>query len=64
MTGWRIGYIVASKQLVDNITKLNQITINNVPVFIQEAALKGSGNGKTTCHNNKRRISRTSKNGN
>jgi aspartate aminotransferase len=41
MTGWRIGYIIANKQLIDNITKLNQITINNVPVFIQEAALKG-----------------------
>ncbi|MCW4002915.1 MAG: pyridoxal phosphate-dependent aminotransferase [Candidatus Bathyarchaeota archaeon] len=41
MTGWRIGYIIANKMLVDNITKLNQITINNVPVFIQEAALKG-----------------------
>ena len=41
MTGWRIGYIVASKELVDKITKLNQITINNVPVFIQESALKG-----------------------
>jgi aspartate aminotransferase len=40
MTGWRIGYIVANKQLIDKITKLNQITINNVPVFIQEAALK------------------------
>jgi aspartate aminotransferase len=41
MTGWRIGYIIANKQLVDDITKLNQITINNVPMFIQEAALKG-----------------------
>jgi aspartate aminotransferase len=41
MTGWRIGYIIADRQLVDNITKLNQITINNVPVFIQEAALRG-----------------------
>jgi len=41
MTGWRIGYIIADKLLVDTITKLNQITINNVPVFIQEAALKG-----------------------
>jgi aspartate aminotransferase len=41
MTGWRIGYIIADKMLVDKITKLNQITINNVPVFIQEAALKG-----------------------
>jgi aspartate aminotransferase len=41
MTGWRIGYIVANKELVDRITRLNQVTINNVPVFIQEAALKG-----------------------
>jgi len=40
MTGWRVGYIIANKPLIDNITKLNQITINNVPVFIQEAALK------------------------
>ncbi len=41
MTGWRIGYVVANKMLIDNITKLNQITFNNVPVFIQDAALKG-----------------------
>jgi aspartate aminotransferase len=41
MTGWRIGYLVANKMLVDNVTKLNQITINNIPVFIQDAALKG-----------------------
>jgi aspartate aminotransferase len=40
MTGWRIGYVIANKELVDRITKLNQITISNVPVFIQEAALK------------------------
>jgi aspartate/methionine/tyrosine aminotransferase len=41
MTGWRIGYVIANKEFVDRITRLNQITINNVPVFIQEAALKG-----------------------
>jgi aspartate aminotransferase len=41
MTGWRIGYTIANKELIDKITRLNQITINNVPVFIQEAALKG-----------------------
>jgi aspartate aminotransferase len=41
MTGWRIGYIVANKMLIDQVTKLNQITFNNVPVFIQEAAMKG-----------------------
>jgi aspartate aminotransferase len=40
MTGWRIGYIIANKEFVDKMTKLNQITINNVPIFIQEAALK------------------------
>jgi len=40
MTGWRIGYVIASKELIDRITQLNQITVNNVPVFIQEAALK------------------------
>jgi aspartate/methionine/tyrosine aminotransferase len=41
MTGWRVGYIVANKMLIDQVTKLNQITFNNVPVFIQDAALKG-----------------------
>jgi aspartate aminotransferase len=40
MTGWRLGYIIAEKELIDRITRLNQITINNVPVFIQEAGLK------------------------
>jgi len=40
MTGWRIGYIIANTELVEKIVKLNQITISNVPVFIQEAALK------------------------
>lgn len=40
MTGWRIGYVIARKEIVDRITRLNQITVNNVPVFIQEAALK------------------------
>ena len=40
MTGWRIGYVIANRALIDKIGKLNQITISNVPVFIQEAALK------------------------
>lgn len=40
MTGWRIGYVIADKTLTDKIIKLNQITLTNVPVFIQEAALK------------------------
>ena len=40
MTGWRIGYVIANNELIEKIAKLNQITISNVPVFIQEAALK------------------------
>jgi len=40
MTGWRIGYAIADKELIEKIVKLNQITFTNVPVFIQEAALK------------------------
>jgi aspartate aminotransferase len=40
MTGWRLGYVIASTEMVEQIAKLNQITISNVPVFIQEAGLK------------------------
>jgi aspartate aminotransferase len=40
MSGWRIGYVIADRALTDQIIKLNQITFTNVPVFIQEAALK------------------------
>ncbi len=40
MTGWRVGYVVAEKASVEKIAKLNQITLTNIPVFIQEAALK------------------------
>ena len=40
MTGWRLGFAVTSKELAEKITKLNQITITNVPAFIQHAAIK------------------------
>ncbi|MCJ7714481.1 pyridoxal phosphate-dependent aminotransferase [Candidatus Bathyarchaeota archaeon] len=40
MTGWRIGYVIAKRELINKIGKLNQITFSNVPVFIQDAALK------------------------
>jgi aspartate aminotransferase len=39
MTGWRIGYVIANRELIERITRLNQITFTNVPVFIQEAAV-------------------------
>lgn len=40
MTGWRVGYAVVEKGLAEKMMKLNQITLTNVPVFVQEAALK------------------------
>jgi aspartate aminotransferase len=40
MTGWRIGYVVAEKELVQKMIKLNQISITNVPVFVQQAAIR------------------------
>jgi aspartate aminotransferase len=40
MTGWRLGYVIANNEFVEKLAKLNQITISNVPVFIQEAALR------------------------
>jgi len=40
MTGWRVGYVIAKKELAHTLMKLHQITLTNVPVFIQEAALK------------------------
>jgi len=43
MTGWRIGYLIANRELIERIVKLNQITFTNVPVFIQEAALTALG---------------------
>lgn len=40
MTGWRIGYVVVGEELAGKMVKLNQMTFTNVPVFVQEAALK------------------------
>jgi len=40
MTGWRVGYTIVEKELAEKMMKLNQITLTNVPVFVQQAALK------------------------
>jgi aspartate/methionine/tyrosine aminotransferase len=38
MTGWRIGYIVTSIEVLNNIAKASQINITHVAPFIQYAA--------------------------
>ncbi len=40
MTGWRIGYSIVSRELATKLLRLHQLTLTNVPVFIQQAALK------------------------
>jgi aspartate/methionine/tyrosine aminotransferase len=39
MTGWRIGYLVASKNVIDECLKLSQFSITSLPPFSQLAAL-------------------------
>lgn len=40
MTGWRIGYVIAEKKMVDVMFKLYAHTITGLSPFIQKAALK------------------------
>ena len=37
MTGFRLGYLIADKQIIDQIKKFIQMTITSVPLFIQDA---------------------------
>jgi len=39
MTGWRIGWLVASKEMIDATNKLQQHTLTCVPSFVQRAAI-------------------------
>jgi aminotransferase len=45
MTGWRIGYTLASKEITDAIIKIHQYTIMCAPVMGQMAALEALKNG-------------------
>lgn len=39
MTGWRVGYLAAPKQVIDNALKASQNSVTNIPPFIQKAAV-------------------------
>lgn len=39
MTGWRLGYVVSQKQVIDQIAKLIQLNITCVPAFIQRGGV-------------------------
>lgn len=38
MTGFRIGYVIAEKEIIEKLTKFIQITVSCVPLFIQDGA--------------------------
>ena len=46
MTGWRIGYLMCKKPLLDAMLKIHQYSIICAPIFSQYAALEGLKRGK------------------
>jgi aminotransferase len=42
MTGWRIGYVVGSKEIISNMPKLQEGIVSCVPTFIQAAAVEAA----------------------
>jgi aminotransferase len=39
MTGWRLGYLVASKEIIDECLKLSQFSVTSIAPFSQRAGL-------------------------
>jgi len=46
MTGWRVGFVCASKSILDAMLKIHQYSIICAPIFSQYAALAGLKQGK------------------
>jgi aminotransferase len=46
MTGWRIGYAMASKEIIAAMTKIHQYTIMSAPTPAQVAAIEALKNGE------------------
>ncbi|MFH1784909.1 MAG: pyridoxal phosphate-dependent aminotransferase [Candidatus Micrarchaeota archaeon] len=53
MEGWRIGYAIAPKEVVEKITRFNQITITCVPPFAQKAGIACLENENEILERNK-----------
>lgn len=53
MTGWRIGYVASSSDVIKKITKSSQLTITNVAPFSQLAALEALSNAESHAYSEK-----------
>jgi aminotransferase len=47
MTGWRVGYLAAPKDVVSNIFKVHAFAVTDVATFVQDAAEEALRNGRT-----------------
>lgn len=45
MTGWRLGFALGAKDIIDNMTKLHQFSIMSSPTTSQYAAIEALNNG-------------------
>ncbi len=48
MTGWRIGYAVAPKEIITAMTKIHQYTIMSAPTMAQVAAIEALKTGESS----------------
>ena len=55
MTGWRVGYLVASKALINQCLKLSQFSITSLSPFSQVAALKALTYAEATVYSEQMR---------
>ena len=46
MTGWRVGYLAAPKDVVANIFKVHAFAVTDVATFVQDAAQEALTNGR------------------
>lgn len=58
MTGWRLGYVVAPEEIAKKVVSFNQITVTNVPVFIQLAGIKALEEKEKTANKARRMCKR------
>ena len=49
MTGWRIGYVVGSKEIISNMPKLQEGIVSCAPTFIQVAAVEAIENSRNAA---------------
>ncbi len=58
MTGWRIGYVCGSKEIIASMTKIHQYTIMCVPITSQMAACEALQTGRKSVEEMKREYKR------